>query len=283
MLRVLAHIQRHLDEELGLAELAAIACFSSYHFHRIFRGMLGEGVMEHVRRLRLERAAWRLKRSDRPVTQIALEAGYQSHQAFTRAFRSAFGTSPTGFRLGSAAIAHPSGVHYTETGEPDFLPAAADQDLVVRIERWEPHRVAFVRHVGSYDTCGDAWDHLLPRIGASGYLGADTRFIGLCWDDPEVTSPEHVRYDACVSVPAGFGPEGAIGVQVIAGGSYAVATHQGAWATLGRTYVALLGRWLPSSGRELSGEPGIEIYHTDPESTELEDMLTDVCVHLLTE
>ena len=60
MLRVLVHIQQHLDEPLGLEELARIACFSQYHFHRIFRGMLGESVGEHIRRLRLERAASRL-------------------------------------------------------------------------------------------------------------------------------------------------------------------------------------------------------------------------------
>ena len=57
MLRVLVHIQQHLDEELALEALARIACFSPYHFHRIFRGMLGESLQEHVRRLRLQRAA----------------------------------------------------------------------------------------------------------------------------------------------------------------------------------------------------------------------------------
>ena len=80
------HIQHHLDEAVSLDELAALAHFSPYHFHRIFRGMVGESVMEHVRRLRLERAAHRLKFSDEPITRIAFEAGYETHEAFTRAF-----------------------------------------------------------------------------------------------------------------------------------------------------------------------------------------------------
>ncbi len=280
MLRVLTHIQRHLDEDLGLADLAAIACFSDYHFHRIFRGMLGEGVKEHVRRLRLERAAWRLKRSDRPVTEVALEAGYQTHEAFTRAFRSVFGVSPSRFRLGNAAIAHPSGVHYVDTGEPEFEPAPGGESMDVRIETFEALRVAFVRHVGPYDECSAAWDTLLPLVGAAGHLGADTRYIGLCWDDPEVTPRERVRYDACVTVDVGFAPVGSVGVQTIAGGEYAVATHLGPWSTLGDTYVALLGRWLPQSGRELSGEPSLEMYLTDPENTEPQDMITDLCAPL---
>src|SRR5205085_6955962 len=98
VLRVLVYIQNHLDDALALDDLAAVAHFSPYHFHRIFRGMVGESVMEHVRRLRLERAAHRLKFTDQPVTRIAFDAGYEAHEAFTRAFGAMFGTAPSQFR-----------------------------------------------------------------------------------------------------------------------------------------------------------------------------------------
>jgi AraC family transcriptional regulator len=84
MLKVLVFIQRHLDEDVLLEELAEVACFSPYHFHRIFRGMIGESVKGYVRRLRLERAAQRLKNSARSITDIAFEAGYEAHESFTR-------------------------------------------------------------------------------------------------------------------------------------------------------------------------------------------------------
>src|SRR5262245_37587423 len=61
MLSVLVHIQQHLDDELTLEELARVASFSQFHFHRLFRGLIGESVKEHVRRLRLERAAHQLR------------------------------------------------------------------------------------------------------------------------------------------------------------------------------------------------------------------------------
>ncbi len=98
LLRVLVHIQGHLDERLRLEELAGLACFSPCHFHRVFTGMVGESVKEHVRRLRLERAATQLKLGTAPVTSIAFDAGYESHEAFTRSFRAAFGLSPSQFR-----------------------------------------------------------------------------------------------------------------------------------------------------------------------------------------
>jgi len=149
-----------------------------------------------------------------------------------------------------------------------------------RIERFPDMRVAFVRHVGPYAACGDAWESLLPRLGAEGWLAGDVRMIGLCWDDPEVTAPAQVRYDACVTVDPSFTERDGIGIQTIAGGDYAIATHTGPWSEVGRTYVDLVGRWLPQSGRELRGEPSLEIYLNDPASTSAEDLLTDICVPL---
>jgi AraC family transcriptional regulator len=98
MLRVLVHIQQNLDEPLPLDRLAALACLSPYHFHHVFTGMVGESLASHIRRLRLERAASRLKLTHVPLVQIALDAGFDSHEAFSRAFRSNFNSSPTEFR-----------------------------------------------------------------------------------------------------------------------------------------------------------------------------------------
>ena len=93
--RVLAHIEGHLDEPLPLDDLAAVACFSPYHFHRVFRGMVGESVKEHVRRLRLERDARRLLSGDSTVLALALDAGYETPESFTRAFDALFGLAPS--------------------------------------------------------------------------------------------------------------------------------------------------------------------------------------------
>src|SRR5439155_18489999 len=98
ILRVLIHLQRHLDQPVVRDDLARLAHFSPYHFHHVFRGMVGESVAQHVRRLRLERAAGRLKTTDQPVTQIAFDAEYEAHESFTRAFGAMFGCSPSEFR-----------------------------------------------------------------------------------------------------------------------------------------------------------------------------------------
>jgi AraC family transcriptional regulator len=279
ILNVLVFIQKNLDEELTLEEYARVAHFSPYHFHRIFRGMVGESLAEHMRRLRLERAATRLKRTNRTIIEIALEAGYETHEAFTRAFRALCGCSPSCYRRDTSVIPAlgPGGIHYRENGLLDDLQLPdGGETMEVRIERVNPMLVAFVRHVGPYDGVSAAWERLCLRLGKEGRLGPGTKFIGVCHDDPEVTPPERLRYDACITVGSDFVAQDDVGVQTIGGGEYAVATHVGPYHLLGQTYAQLLGQWLPRSGRELRSEPSLEFYLNAPESTDPQDLITDI-------
>ena len=285
MLRVLVHIQKRLDEDRSLEQLARIAHFSPYHFHRIFRGMVGESVKEHIRRLRLERAAGYLKQTRRSVTRLAFEAGYETHESFTRAFRDRFGLSPSQYRKEHRSLSlasAPSGVHFTPDGKPlAFHPIReGGRQMKVEIKKRKPMRVAFMRHVGPYDQCGKTWERLMTWAAPRGLLQPDTMILGICHDDPDVTPPDKIRYDACITVDEDFQPEGEVGVQEIAGGTYAVTTHFGPYCKLGETYAVLCGQWIPRSGHEMRSAPCFEVYLTDPESTEPEEMLTDIYLPL---
>ena len=278
MLRVLVHIQQHLDEPLPLEQLAAVACFSPYHFHRVFKGMVGESVKEYVRRLRLERAASQLKLGSASVTDIALDAGYDSHEAFTRSFKIAFGTAPLHFRLTRriGLSTAPSGVHYENSTTKRFRTLREGENMKVEIKEMKPMRVAFMRHVGPYDEVGKTWDAFLTVMGKDGYLGGNSMMFGICHDDPEVTPPAKIRYDACLTVDASFQPSGEIGVQTVAGGRYAMTTHTGPYQQLGQTYAEFLGQWMPRSGHELRHAPCFEVYLNDPQTTPPEELLTDI-------
>lgn len=280
LLRVLIHIQRHLDEPLPLADLARIACLSPCHFHRVFSGMIGEPLHEHIRRLRLERAAFQLKLTRLPVVQVAFGAGFATHEAFTRAFRGTFGRSPTKYRrlhAGQVTLLPRRRVHYRPDALRDFpLHPLTSRAMKVEIVAQPPLRVAFVRNVGPYHTVGRAWDHLCTELGRRGLLHGGARFIGVCYDDPTVTTSAKIRYDACATVGPEFQPEGEVGVQTIPGGDFARLTHVGPYETLSQSYAALLGQWLPRSGRELRGDPSIEEYMNSPENTDPQDLITDI-------
>ncbi len=277
ILRTLVYIQAHLDDDLDLDDLARIACFSPYHFHRVFRGLVGEPVQEHVRRLRLERAAHRLKLQDQSVTDLAFEAGYDSHEAFTRAFHDMFGMPPSQYRAARQGEPDsPSGVHYDDASR--YHPPDYGDPPSVEVRTLEPQRIVFIRHIGPYQGVGAAWGKLCGWAGPRGLLGPSTRFIGISYDDPQITPPEKLRYDAAIAITGPAQPEGEIGVGELAGGDYATATHKGPYETLSRTYQLLLGAWLPKSGRDLRDAPCFEVYLNSPQFTPPEDLLTAIHV-----
>jgi AraC family transcriptional regulator len=279
IVRALIYIQHHLDGDLPLAEVAAVAAFSPFHFHRIFRGLAGESLGEHLRRLRLERAAGKLKRAAEPVTQIAFEAGFETHEAFTRAFGQMFGMSPSQFRTAhkpspqSACGAHlddVSGYHPPDHGD---LPPIEVKDL-------PSARVVFLRHVGSYGEVGATRGKLMMWAGMRGLLGPSMKMIGICYDDPDVTPSDKVRYDAAVVVSRPVDPEGPFGVQELAGGRYATATHRGPYSGLGATYQKIFGGWLPGSGYQVRDIPAFEQYVNSPQDTRPEDLITLIHIPL---
>jgi len=284
ILRVLIHIQTHLDDPLPLEELADIANFSPYHFHRIFRGMVSESVKEHIRRLRLERAAQRLKQTDQNVIFIALEAGYETHESFTRAFRAMFQASPSEYREAHRVLPPPeapSGVHFAGGRFSDFeFPRSNDPKPDVRMERVKEMRVAFIRHTGPYSQVGETWGKLVTWAGRQGLIRGRPIMVGIVHDDAEITPDDKLRYDAGIVVDERAAASGEFGIQTIGGGEYGVITHKGPYDKIADSYARMCGVWLPASGRELRAGPGLEFYRNSPQNTAPDNLITDVYMPL---
>jgi AraC family transcriptional regulator len=264
ILRVLTHVQEHLDEALDLDELARVACFSSFHFHRVFAAMTGETIADHVRRLRLERAAMELRSGAKQVVQVALDAGYEAHEAFTRSFKAAYGVSPAQFRRATgpvAILAAPSGVHF-RPGVP--LTTFNTNHITTKVmkvitKKIKPMRVAYMRHVGPYESIGPTWKDLLARLSADKQIRKRSVYIGMGHDNPAVTPVAELRYDACVTVEGAYEPKKPVKLQTIAGGDYAVAKN----CPIGKIKEAfqyLFAKWLARSSRELRPVPSFIVF-----------------------
>jgi len=291
MFRVLEHIHGHVHEDLTLDGLARVACFSPYHFHYIFRGIVGESLGAYIRRLRLERAWHQLLDGARPVAEVARGAGYGSHEAFDRAFKTHFGMTPSeARRAGEGNDARPP----SDGRLPEALAARLQRllqtsddgvDLGVEIRRIEPIRVATMRQVGPYDQIGALFDRLMAWAGRHRMIGPATRVLGLCYDDPEMTPPSRCRYEACLALDPGQSvtPGSDVGEILIQGGEYAVAVHRGQHCDLPETYALICGRWCPRVGREIRDVPCIENYLNHPRNTPVEDLRTEVYVPLQVE
>ncbi|MGE4297977.1 MAG: GyrI-like domain-containing protein [Desulfovibrionaceae bacterium] len=281
--RVLVHIQENLDEPLSLDDLAAVAHFSPFHFHRMFSGMVGESVKEYVRRLRLERAAAKLRFSSLAVTDISAMAGFDSQSAFTRAFKTMFSMTPSVYRkLCSGEKPGPTRTCNSQCCAPlgAWATPSGESLLTPEIQTIAPIRVAFVRHIGPYMECKPAWEKLCAWATLRGVLGPDTLFIGVSHDDPEVTPPEKLRYDACITVSPDVGPDGRVGVQTVGGGEYATAVHKGPYQGLFGAYAWLCGQWIPAQKREIGTSPTFEHFLNCPDTTPSEELRTRIHVPL---
>ena len=279
------HIASHLDDALELEALARIACLSPFHFHRVFRGMVGETPLELTRRLRLERAAWKLKDRQRAITEIAFDAGYETHEAFTRAFRSAYSTPPSGFRLRKyprTEIAAACGIHFTtDSVIPAFIPRdSGGLTMNVEIKNMPELRVATVRHVGPYNQIPKAFERLGAIAGPAGLIAQSSAMIAIYHDDPESTPQEQLRSDAALAVPEDITlPEGLV-EQHIAGGRYAKTIHVGPYEQLGDTWARFLGEWVPASGNRIGDGVSYEIYQNTPAQVPMQELRTELYVPL---
>jgi AraC family transcriptional regulator len=290
LLAALVHIQTHLDGDLSLPALAERAGFSPFHFHRLFTSYVGEPVKEYVRRLRLERGAYRLKISQAPVLEIALEAGFKTHETFTRAFTRRFGLTPSAYREDFLSAARDRKRRLQLERRPPQA-FAADAALLpngatearVRLERVRPVLVAFIRHVGPYDgllepgsSHASLWQALFDWGRAQGLVGPGSLLIGVPQDDPSVTPLEKQRFDVCVQVPGFRRPLGGIGAQTLGPGLYAVGRHYGPFESLAETYAHIYDTCVLNGRHQLRPAAPFEVYGHTRVNDDLRIHYTDV-------
>lgn len=265
--RVIDYLAEHLDETLDLEALARVACFSPYHFHRIYRGLVGETVNETVRRLRLHRAAIDLLDRELNIERTARRAGYASQAAFTRAFHAEYGDPPGRYRWGRRAA------RIEQAGNHDRYQ--------VRIITLPTLRVAAVQHQGDYRLTSKAFERLMTVAATTGLLTAVTRTIGIYHDDPASVPQDELRSTACITVPDDWKPSGELTEAWIEGGPYAKILHIGPYPELKSAYDWLYQTWLPSSIEEPRNLPILEEYLNDPRQVSAKDLETAVMMPLV--
>ena len=279
--RVIDYIEAHVDEELSLEQLARVACFSPYHFHRIFGAMMGETLQRFIQRVRLERAANQLCLNPRrPITEVALDSGFASSATFARAFRAEFGMSASAWRK-----ADPKDRKMGKTlrnggkvGEDEALylhpregrSTMTKLDTKVEIRERRPERVAYLRHVGPYQSDEALFGRLFGRLaqwaGPRGLLGPSSQFLAAYHDNPEVTDADKLRVSVCVGIGDDVEVGGEIGAMEIPGGTYAVGTFRITPDQYPDAWTTMMSGWLPDSGYEPDDRICFECYLNDPGS-----------------
>ncbi|MDD4609396.1 MAG: GyrI-like domain-containing protein [Bacteroidaceae bacterium] len=255
---VLNYIHDHLSEPLTLEQLATIACFSSFHFHRIFTSIVGETPHHFIERLRLERAANKLcTMRNKSMAQIALECGYSSSSSFSRAFKKHHNVSPAGY------LKNHIEKFYSPEHSHDLLHVNTSKKLEeVELITLPGYHVAYVQTMNGY-TLGvsKGWEELMSYAEAHHLITEEAVLIGIPYDNPRVTPLHKCRYRACITIPKEVTiNEKGVRTNYIAAAHYAKYKFQGSKEDLSFAYGSLYGTWLPQSGFIPDEAPSLEIY-----------------------
>ncbi|WP_242118065.1 AraC family transcriptional regulator [Sphingomonas lacusdianchii] len=273
MRRALDHIDRHLDDELDLATVSAVAAFSKYHFHRQFTACFGLSVHRYVQLARLKRASYRLvyRDADR-ITDVAIDAGYDAPDAFARAFRKRFGQSPSDFRSA------PDWAPWRAALLPlnDLRNRTMQHFASVTVRAFPATPIAVMPHDGDMAAIGDTIRRFIVWRRANRLSPADSPTFNIFHSDPADPAAGPVRIDLCVGTDRTF-PEGdGVTRSVIPGGRCAVLRVTERSDDLEAAALHLYRDWLPDSGEELRDFPlfcqRISFFPDVPEAEAITDL-----------
>jgi AraC family transcriptional regulator len=269
--RAIDFILRNLDQPLQLEVVARAACFSPFHFHRIFRSLVGESLSEFVKRLRLERAvslmsqkSWATSRQH-SLTDIALACGFDSSSDFSRCFKQRYEVAPSRFDVDSfrrkrrknwqAAVADPEDRHRLNRLKPGKNPDGFE----VQLRRLPPRSVAYIRVADSYRD-GEVIKAIQSLMEWAEPRGlAEGQWLGYMWDNPEITPHEKCRYDVGLVVPE-ITPRGEVSRIEFPAMQVAEIEIRGNIQLELRALDWLYATWLPSSGFVPTDQPGFEVW-----------------------
>jgi len=273
--KVLDYIESNLGEQLSTEYLSQVANFSKFHFHRQFAEYIGTSVGRYILLLRLRRASYQLA-FDRQnkVIDVALDAGFENPESFTRAFRNTFGQSPSEFRR------QPNWESWHERYR--FRIPERNQTVQVEIVDFKSTRIAVMEHRGPTERVNDSVGQFIAWRKESGLSPkACSRTFGIAYDNPDTTEPAEFRFDVCGEVTDEVppNPQGVV-TKNIPGGRCARVRHYGPHVRLGESIYPLYRDWLPESGEELRDFPLYFHYINLMPETPENELMTDIYLPL---
>jgi AraC family transcriptional regulator len=278
--RVMDYIEANLEKDFGLEELARVACFSKFHFHRIFRSLTQETLFSFIQRLRLERAAGLLSANrDMPVTSIALDCGFSGSASFARAFKGRFGMTASKWRRMKQTV-------YSREKKDLIRP---ENDLFSRLQAqmqvrdMEPMTLAYIRYTGPYEGDSELFEKLYHKLykwaSPRGFVSEKTMNITVYHDHIDVTDQEKLRISVSITVPPETEVTGEIGKMALSGGRYACARFHLTSSDYYDAWQWVFSGWLPKSGYQPGDGPGFEYFpFIQKEAGSTGKLTVDICI-----
>ena len=279
--RVIDYLRGNLDRPVKLAELAKVACFSEFHFHRIFRAVSGETLKNFTNRLRLEKAARLLRYSDQSLTEIALDCGFSSSATFSRTFRSGYDTSPSQFRRSGKIKKSKICKELFPEDEYGLVMSAEEKRSAfpVRLLDIPERQVAYIRVKNAFEM-----DRVLAALKSviewsrSEDIFQQGILFGMSIDDPHVTPRHLYRYEVCLASSLPFKLREGMSKVKMPAMRYAVIKVSGDIHKVATAWDYLYRDWLINSDYEPEHAPALEVFLDKESATDWSHFELELCL-----
>ena len=272
--RVVDYIQENLSEDLSLKQLSEIACYSKFHFNRIFSAHMGESVYQYIKRLRLEKSAeLLLANSNESITDIALMCGFENFSSFAKSFKNHFKMTATEWRNKSNNFfVKESASTQTERGEfsinqssPVWTYRLKNSIRQIVIEDIRPLKFAYIRNIGPYQGGEVLFGELYKKIfrwAATHELVNDSTIVwNIYHDNPNITEDKKLRVMVAIPIMDSINPSGPVGTAKISGGKCGVCRFRLQRNEFAEAWAWMLSEWLVNSGYEWDNRESFERFH----------------------
>jgi AraC family transcriptional regulator len=254
----ISYIEENLGGEISFDRAARLACCSTYHFQRMFSYIAGVSLSEYIRRRRLTLAAFALRKGGRKVIDVALEYGYDSPEAFSRAFKSLHGVSPSEARAAAALKAYPRITF--------LLTVRGDTEMNYRIQQREAFEVfgTYAEISTDREVAFEQVPSFFRKCDEDGVPDAINALLGRFHDSHTVSalydfSEDSFKYMLCNFLPPGLEVPERFTRLAVPAATWAVFDAPG--AEVQDTWRRVWGEWFPSSGCEAADGPQFEMYY----------------------
>ena len=275
--KVLNYIETHLNDNLDVKTLAKVAGYSPYHFSRIFKMHMAESIISYVSRLRLEKALLGIISNNKSISDIAFEAGFETPNGFNKAFKKIFNITPSEYKNIRLTLLR------------SYKNKILNTPKIV--ERTTTH-IIYEREIGYYSKSSEiAWKRLIKKLNNWSrdfkeksikikLEQQNVEMLGICHDDPSVTSEENIRYDASLAWTKKesdiLSKEG-FNTKKISSGKYAMVLHKGSYSKIIDSWMALY-LWCEENNYIFRDCPPFEKYLNSPEDVEEQELLTEIYI-----
>lgn len=294
--RVMDYIDQNLDQVLELKKIAEIANFSPFHFHRIFTFLIGETPIDYIQRLRIEKAAWKLREKDpQTVTEIAYTCGFGSVSLFCRTFKKYFGITPGCFSKIEKPVYSQGGKLFSKNGQmlrknlknnllydSDLCIVESNQFYFMKtnieVKEMPEMKAVYVRHIGPFHLIGQAYEKVFKWAVPRGlFIPNVSKSATVTHDDPSVTEIGKVRQSACIIVDDEVKVDGEISKLTIPGGKYAVGHFELGFDDFEKAWNTMCN-WFTESGYQQGDGCTFELYHNDYTTHPEHKHIVDICI-----